>query len=52
MYPNLCFANSVYEVVDEESDEKLRAALTKEDYEEMLAEGKLRVGFKYLGLFR
>lgn len=52
MYPNLCFANSVYEVVDEDSDKKLRAVLTQDEYAEIMAEGKIRIGFKYLNLFR
>ena len=48
MYPNLCFADSMYEVIDERSKEELREVLTKEDYEEIMAEGELRVRFKYL----
>lgn len=48
MYPNLCFANSVYEVIDENSKEELQTILTKEDYEEIMAAGKIRVRFKYL----
>ena len=47
MYPNLCFANSVYEVSDENSKEELQTILTKEDYEEIMAAGKIRVRFKY-----
>lgn len=48
MYPNLCFSNSVYEVIDEKAKEELRETLTEEDYEEIMAEGKIRVKFKYL----
>ena len=51
MYPNLCFANSVYEVIDEDSDEKLQAVLTQDEYAEIMAEGKIRIGFKYLKFF-
>lgn len=39
MYPNLCFYNSVYEVVDEEAEKSLRRALTAEEYESLM-EGK------------
>lgn len=39
MYPNLCFFNSVYEVVDEEAEESLQRALTPEEYESLM-EGK------------
>ncbi len=48
MYPNLCFANSVYEVVDEDAKKELKAVLTEEEYAEIVAEGKIKVGFKYL----
>ena len=52
MYPNLCFANSIYEVIDEDSDKKLQAVLTQDEYDEIMAEGKIRIGFKYLNLFQ
>lgn len=39
MYPNLCFFNSVYEVVDGEAEESLQRALTQEEYESLM-EGK------------
>lgn len=48
MYPNLCFASSVYEVVDENAKKELQSVLTREDYEEIMAEGKIKVKFKYL----
>lgn len=48
MYPNLCFSNSVYEVIDENAREELRAVLTEKEYEEIMAEGKIQVKFKYL----
>lgn len=56
MYPNLCFAGSVYEVIDEKSKEELRSVLTEEEYAEIMAEGNIKVKFKYLdallGLFQ
>lgn len=51
MYPNLCFSGSMYEVIDENAKEELREALSDEDYEEIMAEGKIRVKFKYLEKF-
>lgn len=48
MYPNLCFSNSVYEAAGENSEKELRAVLTEEEYAEIMAEGKLKVKFKYL----
>lgn len=56
MYPNLCFAGSVYEVIDEHAKEELRSVLTEDEYEEIMAEGNIKVKFKYLdallGLFQ
>ncbi len=51
MYPNLCFSGSVYEVIDENSKEELRAVLTEDEYEEIMAEGTIKVKFKYLDAF-
>ena len=34
MYPNMCFAGSVYEVIEEDAKTELRAVLTPEEYEE------------------
>lgn len=48
MYPNLCFSGSVYEVTDEQTEKELRAVLTEEEYAEIMAEGELKVRFKYL----
>lgn len=36
MYPTLCFVDSVYQVVPEESKEKLRTSLTNEEYRSLL----------------
>lgn len=51
MYPNLCFANAVYRVEDENSKARLQSVLTRDEYEELMAEGKIRVKFKYLDAF-
>lgn len=48
MYPNLCFANSMYEV-DDTSDEKLREVLDPEEYAAVLESGNFKVRFKMLG---
>lgn len=39
MYPNLCFFNSAYQVIDTEAEESLQRALTLEEYESLM-EGK------------
>lgn len=36
MYPNLCFFNSVYAVVDEEAEKSLEHVLTQEEYESLM----------------
>ena len=46
--PNLCFSGSVYEVIDENAKEELRSALSEEEYAEIMAEGNIKVKFKYL----
>ena len=48
MYPNLCFANSMYEV-DAFSGEKLREVLEPEEYAAVLESGNYKVRFKMLG---
>lgn len=48
MYPNMCFSGSVYEVVDEEAEEKLREVLTEEEYEDVLSSGDYEVRLKCL----
>lgn len=52
LYPNMCFQGSVYEVVDEESDEALREVLTPEEYADVFDSGKLQIRFKFLEYFR
>lgn len=47
MYPNMCFAGSVYEVIEEDAETELRAVLTPEEYEELMAESSISVKFKY-----
>ena len=47
MYPNMCFSDSMYEVVDKEAGEKLREVLTTAEYEKVLAEGDYQVRMKY-----
>lgn len=48
MYPTLCFVDSTYQVVPEQSKEQLKNTLTEEDYQALLG-GSERVtfGFKF-----
>lgn len=47
MYPNMCFAGSVYEVIEEDAKRELEAVLTPEEYEELMAESRISVKLKY-----
>lgn len=40
MYPTLCFVDSTYQIVPEESKEKLKESLAEEDYEKLLSGGE------------
>lgn len=48
MYPNMCFVDGMYEVVDEEAEDSLREVLSEEEYEAVLSSGDYEVEFKYL----
>lgn len=52
MYPNMCFSGSVYEVVDEEAEGKLREVLDEEEYETVLSSGDYEVRLKCLDFLR
>jgi stage II sporulation protein R len=47
MYPTLCFVDSTYQVVPEESKEKLKESLTEEEYDSLLDGGEnVTYGFR------
>ncbi|MBQ8279013.1 MAG: stage II sporulation protein R [Roseburia sp.] len=46
MYPNMCFENSMYEVVDEKSEEALRKVLDEEEYQAVLNSGNYQIRFR------
>lgn len=47
MYPTLCFVDSTYQIVPEESKEKLKENLSEEEYESLLTSGEdVEYGFK------
>lgn len=52
LYPNMCFQGSVYEVVEEEADEKLQEVLTPAEYADVFNSGKIRIRLKFLEYFR
>ena len=49
MYPTLCFVDSTYQIVPEESKEKLKENLTEDEYDSLLSGGEdVEYGFKIL----
>lgn len=57
MYPTLCFVDSTYQVVPDESKEKLKDNLTEEEYDSLLSGGEdVEYGFKIIdvisGIFK
>lgn len=48
MYPNLCFFNSTYEVVDEEAEKSLERVLTQEEYKSLMEQKNYEIKFGML----
>lgn len=48
MYPNMCFFNSVYQVVDAEAEKSLERALSAEEYQAVMEQGNYKVKFRWL----
>lgn len=45
MYPNLCFFNSTYEIVDQEAEKSLHQVLTQEEYQSLMEQKNYQVKF-------
>lgn len=52
MYPNLCFFNSTYEVVDEEAEKSLERILTPEEYESLMEDKNYEVKFAFIDFWK
>ncbi len=52
LYPNMCFRDSVYEIVDEEAGEALKKVLDSEEYEDVFESGNYEVQWKLLDYFK
>ena len=48
MYPNLCFFNSTYEVVDQKAEESLGHVLTQAEYKSLIEKKNYKVKFAFL----
>ena len=51
LYPNMCFENSMYEVVGENAEKELRKVLDEEEYQAVLSSGDYEVRFWFFELF-
>lgn len=52
LYPNMCFRDSVYEVVDEDAKEELQEVLSVEEYEDIFSSGNYEVHSRLLDYFQ
>ena len=52
LYPNMCFENSMYEVVDERGEKALREVLDEKEYEAVLKGGNYQIRLRILDFFR
>lgn len=52
MYPNMCFANSMYEVIDENSKVELQKILDEETYQSVLKSGEYELRFGFIDIWR
>lgn len=48
MYPNLCFVEGTYAVIDEETKEEIKRILTDDEYKMLMEGSKTKVKFKFL----
>ncbi len=48
MYPNMCFSDTMYEVIDEDAKSSLKKVLSDEEYQKVLESGDYKVRFRYL----
>ena len=46
MYPNMCFSDTMYEVIDEDARSSLKRVLSEDEYKQVLASGDYQVKFK------
>ena len=52
LYPNMCFRDSVYEIVDEDAKEELQEVLSPEEYEDVFTSGNYEVHSRLLDYFK
>lgn len=48
MYPNMCFQDSMYGVIDQEAQTSLQEVLTEKEYDSIIDNHNYKIQFKYL----
>lgn len=51
MYPNLCFSDSTYEIVEEKAEKSLEKVLTAAEYAYLMRNKDYQIKFKWLSFF-
>ena len=52
LYPNMCFENSMYEVIDEHGEKVLKEVLDEKEYEAVLKGGNYQIRLRLFDFFR
>ena len=52
MYPNMCFSDTMYEVINEDAKSSLKRVLSEDEYQQVLASGNYQVRFRGLEILK
>ena len=52
MYPNMCFSDTMYEVIDEDARSSLKRVLSEDEYQQVLASGDYQVKIKSVEILK
>lgn len=52
MYPNMCFSDTMYEVIDEDAKSSLKRVLSEDEYQQVLASGNYQVRFRGIEILK
>lgn len=52
MYPNMCFSDTMYEVINEDAKSSLKRVLSEDEYQQVLASGNYQVRFRGIEILK
>lgn len=52
MYPNMCFSDTMYEVISEDAKSSLKRVLSEDEYQQVLASGNYQVRFRGIEILK